>query len=87
MKKLILTSAAILFIGLTSFAQDGGKCAKKCEKKCDIKECVKDGGCTKKCGANESASNMKCNHDNTNSCAKKCKTEESKGNGNNGTVK
>ena len=87
MKKLILTSVAILFIGLTSFAQDCGKCAKKCEKKCDIKECVKDGGCTKKCGTNESAATMKCNYDNTKSCAKKCKTDESKSNDNNGTVK
>ena len=48
MKKLIVTSATVLFIGLTAYAQDGGTCAKNCNKKCDPKECMKDGTCTKK---------------------------------------
>lgn len=77
MKKLILTSATVLFIGLTAFAQDGGKCTKKCEKKCDMKECTKDGNCNKKCGMNECTADMKCNKDNQN-CAKNCKMEGDK---------
>lgn len=42
MKKLILTSAAVLFIAFTVSADNGGKCDKKSEKNCATKECSKD---------------------------------------------
>lgn len=77
MKKLILTTATVLFIGLSAFAQDGGKCTKKCEKKCDQKECSKDVNCNKKCGMNECTTDMKCNKDNAN-CKKNCKMDGEK---------
>jgi len=78
MKKLILTSATVLFIGLTAFAQDGGKCDKKCAKGNECKkECSKDGVCNKKCGMNECTADMKCNKDNAN-CKKNCKMGEVK---------
>ncbi len=41
MKKLILTSAAVLFIAFTVSANNDAKCAKKGEKNCSTKECVK----------------------------------------------
>ncbi len=72
MKKLILTSATVLFIGLTAFAGDGGKCAKKCEKKCEPKECTKDPNCKKICGMGESTTDMKSSKDNAD-CKKNCK--------------
>ncbi len=75
MKKLILTSATIFFIGLSAFAQDCGKCTKKCDKKCDTKECTKDSNCNKKCGMNECTADMKCKKENAKSCAKSCKME------------
>jgi len=87
MKKIILTSATILFIGLSSFAQDCGKCTKKCEKKSDMKECIKEGNCNKKCGMNECSADMKCKKDNAESCAKKCKMDASKKEDNNGKTK
>jgi hypothetical protein len=80
MKKLVLTSVAVLMIGLTSFAGEGDKCSKKCEKKCETAECMKDGKCTKKCDMNSSACQMtpKCNPENSKECAKKCKMDEAK---------
>ncbi len=42
MKKLILTSAAVLFIAFTVSANNDAKCAKKGEKNCSTKECSKD---------------------------------------------
>jgi hypothetical protein len=48
MKKLILSTAAILVIGLSAYACDGGKCNKKCDKKGDKKECVQGKDCDKK---------------------------------------
>lgn len=47
MKKLILTSATVLFIAITSFAKEGDKCAAKCSGKADHKECSKDATCNK----------------------------------------
>lgn len=87
MKKLILTSATILFIGLSAFAQDCGKCTKKCEKKCDMQECIKDGNCNKKCGMNACTADMKCKNENAESCAKKCKMDASGKNDNNERTK
>lgn len=77
MKKLILTSATILCIGLTSFAQDGGKCSKSCEKKCEVKDCSKDPECKKKCAPSESTVGTKCSKD-SKSCAKNCKLDDEK---------
>lgn len=78
MKKLILTSAAVFLIGLSSFAQDGSKCSKKCEKKCEIAECKTDAKCSKKCDEVSSACvvTAKCNPATSKECAKKCKIEE-----------
>lgn len=42
MKKLILTSAAVLFIAFTVSADNGAKCDKKSEKNCSTKECSKE---------------------------------------------
>lgn len=67
MKKLILTSATLLIVGLSAFACECEKCDKKCEKKCDTKECAKQEGCNKKCCAGECTENAKCNKEN-----KKC---------------
>ena len=69
MKKIILTSASVLFIVLSAFAQEGGKCDKKCIKKCDQKECVKE--CVPKWGMGECAS-VKCDKESVN-CRKDCK--------------
>lgn len=77
MKKLILTSATILCIGLTSFAQDGSKCSKSCEKKCEVKDCSKDPECKKKCAPNENTVSIKCSKD-SKSCAKNCKLDDEK---------
>lgn len=87
MKKLILTSATILFIGLSAFAEDGGKCTKKCEKKCDYKECTKDGNGLKKCGNTVCTPDMKCGEEKSKSCAKSCKMDESKKENNNDSGK
>ncbi len=46
MKKLFLTSTAILFITLTSFSKEGDKCSQKCTT-VDHKECKKDAACVK----------------------------------------
>ena len=85
MKKLILTSATILFIGLTAFAQDGTKCTKKCDpkectKKCDTKD-------NKGCCAYACPITVNCTPENSKECAKKCKMESEKKANNNGTVK
>jgi len=74
MKKLILTSATVLFLGLGAYAQDGGKCAKKGAKKCDQTECAKK--CDKKCGMDDCTAGMKCKDDK--SCTKSCKMEGEK---------
>lgn len=66
MKKLILTSATILFIGISAFAADGDKCAKKCEKKCE-KACKKDETCKKACAD----ASMKCTKKDMKACAGK----------------
>ncbi len=67
MKKVILTSVTILFIGVAAFAGNGDNSNKKNEKKCDPKECAKQEGCTKKCCAGACTENAKCNKE-----AKKC---------------
>lgn len=41
MKKLMMTSAAVVLLALTAVGQDGGKCCKK-DPKCDMSACVKD---------------------------------------------
>jgi hypothetical protein len=64
MKKLILTSVTIVFIGVAAFAGDGNK---KNEKKCDPKECAKQESCTKKCCIGECTENAKCTKE-----SKKC---------------
>ncbi len=74
MKKLILTSATVLFLSISSFAHDGDKCGKKCEKKCDQKECTKDSKCEKKCGKKECTHDANCQKDQEN-CKKACKTK------------
>ncbi len=71
MKKLILTSATVLFIGLSAFACDGSKCTNKCENKNNQKECKKDASCEKKCSGNQSSVDFKCKKDNEN-CKKQC---------------
>jgi len=47
MKKLIFSTATILFVSLSSFAQEAPKCSKVCDKKCDKKECTTAGTCDK----------------------------------------
>ena len=70
MKKLILTSVAILFISLTSFAKEGDKCSAKCTT-ADHKECKKDATCNK----NKSTTDVKSKEDK--SCCKKDETKKS----------
>lgn len=41
MKKLMMTSAAVVLLALTAVGQDGGKCCKK-DPKCNMSVCVKD---------------------------------------------
>ena len=53
MKKLILTSATILFIGLAAFAQQGGTCTQMCGKKCTVTECKDKTKCNKDCAKDE----------------------------------
>jgi hypothetical protein len=78
MKKLILTSATVLFLGLTAMACEGDKCGKKCEKKCDKQECTKGGAC-KKDGKNKECKmdDKACKHDKA-SCEKKCDNKGAK---------
>ncbi len=78
MKKLILTSATLLFLGFTVFAGDGDKCRKKCDKKCDKKECVKDANGDKKCSKADCKHDAKCDKEQSKNCAKKCKAEAGK---------
>ncbi|MCX6295670.1 MAG: hypothetical protein NTX97_06315 [Bacteroidetes bacterium] len=78
MKKLMLTSATILFISLSSFAQDGVKSTKNCEKKCDMKECPKDTDCKKKCEMGECTADMKCHKAEAKACVKSCKMDDAK---------
>lgn len=51
MKKAILTTTAMLFIGLASFAQEASECAKMCEKKGCSTECKTPAECKEKCEA------------------------------------
>ena len=75
MKKLILASAAVLFISMASIAQDANN-GKKIVKK-ENKECMKDDGtCSKKCGPGECAKDAKCKE--SKSCAKHCSMDEKK---------
>ncbi|HMG15270.1 MAG TPA: hypothetical protein VK590_07495 [Saprospiraceae bacterium] len=60
MKKLILTSATILFIGLTAFGQDGGKCAKKCGNKSNQTQCSKEQTCNGVYSLNAFTPEKKC---------------------------
>jgi hypothetical protein len=70
MKKLILSSALALFIGVSAFACEGGKCGKG-DKKCDKKECTKEPKGDKKCSPGECKFEKKGNKD----CNKPCKVE------------
>lgn len=47
MKKVLLTSAAVIVLAMTGFAQDGGKCCKKNANAC-MTACVKDPKCLDK---------------------------------------
>ena len=73
MKKLILTSAAVLCIGLTTFAQDNGKCQKKCDKKCDQKETANNATANKPFVTSPWAAEAKCNPENG-KCKSNCST-------------
>lgn len=59
MKKLIFSTATILFISLSACAQETSKCSKECEKKCAKMECSK-GKCDKKACAEACTADMKC---------------------------
>ena len=79
MKKLIFSTATILFITLSASAQDVNKCAQMCDKKCDMKECTTPGNCAKKCGMDACTANMNCSDKGkSKSCADKCKMEAEK---------
>jgi hypothetical protein len=56
MKKLMLTSATILFIGLAAFAQQGGTCTQMCGKKCSVTECKDKSKCSNDCAKSEKGS-------------------------------
>jgi hypothetical protein len=71
MKKLILSSALVVLIGLSAIACEGGKCSKG-DKKCDKKECTKGPKGDKKCSPGECKFEKKGNKDN---CNKPCKSE------------
>ncbi len=83
MKKLILSASIILFIGLSSFAQDGAK--KCCDKKGDKKECSTDAK-GKKCEPKDCATNLQsgkcdpkdCPTGKEKSCKKSCSADASK---------
>jgi len=53
MKKLILTSAAVVLIAFTVSANNDAKCAKKGEKTCSPKECSKDASKKEDCHAKD----------------------------------
>ncbi|MGZ4116058.1 MAG: hypothetical protein ACXVPY_01190 [Bacteroidia bacterium] len=77
MKKLILSSAVILLVGLTTFAQDNVSAAKKgSEKKCEMKACCKGEKCDKACMDKCTASGTSCK-DNK-SCTKATASAETK---------
>lgn len=56
MKKIMLTSATVLFLGLAAMAHNGDKCGKKCDKK----ECKKE--CVAQDKSKENCDKSKCNH-------------------------
>lgn len=64
MKKIILSSAAVLFVALSTIAQEPNQCPPNCEKKCTKKECskgkCKDKACEKCTGASCDSKNKKC---------------------------
>lgn len=63
MKKLILSSAAVLLISLSAFASNNDKCCKKETKNCTPKECTKEAnGKSTKC---EFSPDQKCSKDKT----------------------
>ena len=73
MKKLILSAAVLMFVGMTAFAQDNGSTAKKCcEKKSEMK-CCKDDKCDKACMDKCKAEGVSCKSD-SKSCTKSCAT-------------
>jgi len=59
MKKSILTSAAVIFIGLATFAQDNGKCTKKCNTG-DGRTTAKTAAADKQTAGNEWLYGLKC---------------------------
>lgn len=71
MKKIMLSSAAVLFVALSTIAQEPNTCSPKCEKKCAKKECSKKckGKTCEKCGT-ETCTGTACD-----SKSKKCKSE------------
>ncbi len=71
MKKLILTTVTVLFVAMSSIAQDGSKCQKKCDNKGDMKACATKENCMKNNGEKKCTSDMKCDkHDAK--CEKNC---------------
>lgn len=74
MKKLILSTSIILFIGLSAFAQDGTK--KCCDKKGDKKECSKDATAGKKCEPKDCAANLKSGKCKPSDCAAAAKGKD-----------
>ncbi len=86
MKKIILTSATILLIGISSYAQDGGKCSKNCDNTSNQKQCAKELTCNDVYGLNAFAPKKKCMNDKTivknadckNNARKLVKTNDSK---------
>lgn len=74
MKKVILTSATVLFLALTAVAQDGGKCCKKGDKKCEMAACTKDEKCKEKC--THGTADAHCKKE-TKACCKKAEDKKS----------
>lgn len=91
-KKIILTSAAVivtsatvLFIGLTAFAKDSDKNMKKSEAKCDQTRFMEKSSFVR-WGMSEDTVKMKCSGDST-KCKTSCKESEEKMDGNAGNIK
>ena len=72
MKKIILSSVAVLFVALSTIAQEPNQCSSKCEKKCTKKECS-NGKCKRK--ACEKCGTEKCTETSCNAKNIKCKPE------------
>lgn len=71
MKKLILSTAVLMFVGLTTFAQEASKDKKSCCKGADMKACCKTEKCDKACMDKCKAEGKACATDGK-SCAKAC---------------